>query len=280
MTRRVVAILNPVSGRQNMLPAVRQVGRVLERNDGHLEVAVTDSAGHATELARQVPPDIDTVLVVGGDGTVSEVVNGLIGRDTPVVVWATGTENLLARELGMPTTPKDVARLLLEGEPFGCDVGVFNDRRFLAMAGIGFDAECVMRMSGTRRGHITHWDYFWPIWRTFWAHRFPVLRVEADGVCIFEDRGLMLAGVIRRYSAGLRILAHARYDDGLLDVCVIPCASRTTLLGHACRAFLRRHVGRGGVVYCHCRRIRISSPEKVPIELDGELRLQWEWPWQ
>ena len=271
MTRRVVAILNPVSGRRNMLPAVSRVGRILAARDGHLEVAVTDGVGHATELARQVPADAAAVLAIGGDGTVSEVVNGLIGRNTPIVIWATGTENLLARELSMPDVPEDVARLLLEGRPFSFDVGVIDDRHFLAMAGIGFDAECVSRMSGIRRGHITHWDYFWPIWRTFWAHRFPVLRVEADGVCVFEDRGLAIVGVIRRYSAGMRFLADARYDDGLLDVCVMPCASRSRLLLHGCRALTHCHVGRGGIICCRGRRIRVSSPQKVPVQLDGEV---------
>jgi YegS/Rv2252/BmrU family lipid kinase len=271
MTRKIVAIVNPVSGRQTDLQALEQVRRALERHDSRLDVEVTSHAGHATELARRLPDDVHAVLAVGGDGTISEVVNGLIGRALPLVIWPSGTENLLARELAMPRSPERVARLLLEGEPFDCDVGVFNDRHFLAMAGVGFDAECVRRMTEVRRGNITHLDYFWPIWKTFWTYRFPVLRVEVDDQCVFEDRGLVFVGVIARYAVGLRILSEARYDDGLLDVCVIPCRSRASLLRQAVRVLLRRHRGRGGVVYRQCRRVRISSPKQVPVELDGEL---------
>jgi diacylglycerol kinase family enzyme len=262
--RRFAAIVNPISGRRNMLPRVRTIARAVERLGGRLDVLVTQGPRHATEL--------EAVLVVGGDGTVGEVVNGLAGSRVPMLILGTGTENLLAREMNMPTDPEQVTDTLLRGEQFAADVGVINGHRFLAVAGIGFDAECVVRMNRLRRGHITHGDYFWPIWRTFWEYRYPVLRVDVDGERIFEGRGFVLIGNIARYSAGLRMLMKARNDDGLLDVGVFPCASRREMFGHACRAYLRRHVGRGGTLYRQCRTTRISSDEAVPIEVDGELR--------
>lgn len=317
MTRRIVAIVNPISGRRNVRPVVRKVGRLVESRSVGFEVFETVGAGHATELASRLDPEVDAVLAVGGDGTVCEVINGLLGEEStasgiagrligsdinmelkrrvddspypaasgtggrassgtqsqpcPVVVLGTGTENLLARELRMPTTPDLVARTLLQGEPFPVDVGSVNGRRFLVVVGIGFDAECILRMSRIRRGHITYRDYFQPIWQTFWEHRFPTLLVEVDGGCIFEGRGLVLIGVIARYSAGMRILARARYDDGLLDVCVLPCASRLKLVGHACRIFLGRHVERGHVIYRQGRRVLVNSPQEVPIEVDGDV---------
>ena len=72
------------------------------------------------------------------------------------------------------------------------------------------------------------------------------------------------------HSAGLRILEHATYDDGALDVCIFPCTSRRGIVAHAARAYCGRHIGRGGVIYCHARRVRISSQDDVPVELDGE----------
>jgi len=271
MARRIVAILNPISGRRNMLPMVKQVGQVLERQGSTLDIRVTERAGHATAIAAELSADVDAVLVVGGDGAVGEVINGLVGRLVPVTIMRTGTENLLANEFGMPARPSAVARTLLDGDTFDCDVGVLNDRHFIAVAGVGFDAECMDRMARTRRGHITYGDYFWPTWRTFWGHRFPRLRVTADDQCVFEGRGLALIGVIGRYAAHLRVLCNARHDDGLLDLCVLECSSRTRLVRHALRMLLRRHVGSNGVVYRQCRRINISSPDDALIEVDGEL---------
>lgn len=277
--RRVIAILNPVSGRRNTRPLIHKVAHLVRSGGGRFELLETAGQGDATRLASRVDSDVDAVLVAGGDGTVCEVVNGLLRREDsdrpgetcPVVILATGTENLLARELVMPTAPRQVARTLLYGEPFPFDVGLVNGRGFLVVVGIGFDAECVIRMMATRGGHITHWDYFWPIWRTFWAYGFPRLRVDVDDKCVFEGRGLVLIGVIARYSAGMRILCRAKYDDGLLDVCVLPCVSRMRLAAHAYRAVRRNHLGHGGVIYQQGRRLRVSSSEEVPIEVDGEL---------
>ncbi len=270
MNGRVAAIVNPISGRRNMLPVVREVGRILQRNGTSLDIHVTQGAGEATGCAAGLAPGTQAVLVVGGDGTVCEVINGLMARPLPFVILRTGTENLLARELRMPTEPHDVAHTLLRGRPRPLDVGVVNGRHFLAVTGVGFDAECVHRLTRVRRGHITHGDYFWPVWRTFWAHRFPFLRVEADGDTVFEGPGLALVGVIGQYSIGLRMLAHARPDDGLLDLCVMPCATRAQLLGHAFRALRRRHVEHPGVIYRQGRHIRITSTESVLVEIDGD----------
>lgn len=271
MTRRIAAILNPISGRRNMASVVHNVGQILERNGASLTVETTQGSGHATKIASTLNDHLDGLLVVGGDGTACEVVNGLNGRSLPMLLLSTGTENLLAGELGMPSEPNDVAMTLLMGEPFPVDVGRMNGRRFLAVSGVGFDAECVARMSRIRTGHITRDAYFWPIWRTFWSHRFPQLSVTVDGTLVFEGRGLVLVGVIRSYAAGLNILSRARFDDGLLDICVFPCNRRWRLLGHAARALLRRHVGRDGVVYRQGKVVRVESRDTdVPVQIDGD----------
>lgn len=237
-----------------------------------MDIVTTNAMGHATKLAGELNGDFDAVLIVGGDGTVNEAINGLVGKEIPALVLATGTENLFARELGMPCRPDLVAATLLYGEPFPCDVGVVNGRQyFLSVVGIGFDAQCVILMNGQRRGHITHGDYFGPIWRTFWTYRFPDIVVETEAETLYAGPGFAIIGGIGRYSAGMRILPNARIDDGLLDVCVFPCASRLQLASHAISIFRRRHVGHGGVLYSQCREVRVSSDSPTPFEVDGEI---------
>ena len=104
--QRIVAIVNPVSGRYGQVEALRQVGRLLGGHGRELEILTTDGVGHATALARERAAGADAVLVVGGDGTVNEVVNGLVGTTTPIVVWGAGPGDLLARELSLPGGPR------------------------------------------------------------------------------------------------------------------------------------------------------------------------------
>lgn len=270
MRKRIAAIINPVSGRRDMMPTVHRIAGEIRRAGGTLDLLTTERFGHATILASNLDVEVEAVLVVGGDGTVCEVVNGLVDRPLPFAILRTGTENLLARELGMPTEPPRVARTLLQGEPIAVDVGVINNRRFLAVASAGFDAECVLRLSMQRKGHITHWDYFWPIWRSFWAHRFPTLRIDVDEERVFEGKGLAIFGVIGRYSVGMRVLNRARMDDGLLDICIFPCRSRRGLLAHIARVFCGRHLDGDHVIYRQCKKINITSPSIVPVQVDGE----------
>jgi diacylglycerol kinase family enzyme len=150
------------------------------------------------------------------------------------------------------------------------DVGTVNGKVFTTVAGAGFDAEVVSRMVRRRRGHITHLDYFSPLWRTFWEHRFPVIRVFVDGRQVFDRRGLVMVGNIARYGAGLPILRDARDDDGLLDVCAYACSWQAPLLMHAAYTFAGRHRGRSSVTYAQGVRIRMESTSAVPLQTDGD----------
>ena len=249
---------------------LRAVQAILARHDADLDIQPTQHAGHGAELARLHAPHVEAVLVAGGDGTLCEVANGLAGSAVPVCAFGAGTENLMARVFRMPQEPAGLATALLQGERVPCDVGTVNDRRFLAVVGVGFDAEVVSRLVRVRRGHIDYLNYFWPIWRTFWSHRFPRLVVHVDGVRVFAGRGLAILGNIWRYSLGLPILQHAQPSDGLLDLCIFPTRSRSKLLVHAVNVLARRHVGRAGSIYAQGKRITIDSPDRVPIEVDGD----------
>lgn len=267
---RLGAILNPTSGRRDMRRVVEAVAAQVERLGGRLDIRLTERAGHATGIAEELADRAEAVLVAGGDGTIAEVLNGLRGRHVPLAIIPTGTENLLARELNMPRDPKRMAGLLSCGRAVIRDLAEANGRLFASTLGVGFDAECVRRLSRVRRGHISYLTYALPILSTFLFHRFPRLRVEVDGVEAFDDRGFVVMGVISRYAAGLRIAARARHDDGLCDVIAFPCRTRRRLIMHAARALARRHIKGAGVVYRQFRSARITGESGTPIQIDGD----------
>jgi diacylglycerol kinase (ATP) len=121
-----------------------------------------------------------------------------------------------------------------------------------------------------RQGHITHLSYFWPTFRTLFEHRFPHLTVEADGQPVFAGRGVALIGNIPRYALGLRIHPRARCDDALLDLCVLPCRGRVGVLRHTFNIWRGRHLKDPTTLYRQCRSVKVSSPDRVPLELDGD----------
>jgi diacylglycerol kinase family enzyme len=225
----------------------------------------------ATHYARGIRGRAAAAIVWGGDGTVHEVANGLAGSGVPILACPAGTENLLAKELRIPSDPRRIVDVIRHGQIVDCDVGRINDRNFLLIIGVGFDGEVVRRLTAIRTGHISHLSYFWPIWRTFWEHDFPRMRIAIDGELAFDDFGLAFIGNISRYAVGLRICRDARFDDGLLDLVVFSCREQTGLLLHAAWTLLRLHPLKGNVLYRRIRNARIETDRPVPSEVDGNL---------
>ncbi|NQU75566.1 MAG: NAD(+)/NADH kinase [Planctomycetes bacterium] len=264
-------IVNPHSGygqQQHLLAdlraAMRQAGMATVEY-------VTTGPADATRYAGGLPPTTQAVVVVGGDGTVSEVVNALSGSEIPILPCPVGTENLLAKDLGISANARRIVEILQCRRIIECDVGRINGRIFLLIIGVGFDGEVVRRLAKVRTGHISHLSYFWPIWRTFWEHDFPRLRIVADGQEIFNDPGLAFVGNISRYAAGLRICRDAKPDDGLLDLVVFGCRARPRLVLHAGWTLLRRHPLKGDVIYHQFKRLLVESDSPVPSQVDGDV---------
>lgn len=269
---KAIAIINPISGRRDMRPLLERLAQQLKTGGCDLEIKPTRGPGDAARLSAAAPDDCRAVIAAGGDGTCREVAEGLIGRDLPMVAAPGGTENLVAKHFGYRARAAALAATILHGQPTPCDVGIANDRKFLLLLGVGFDAQAVHCLASARRGHITHLSWVGPIAHTLMTHRFPPVRVVADGNCLHEGGGLVFVGVIPRYAVGLRILPHAVCDDGLLDVCILPCRSRFQLIGYALRTALRRLDRHPNVIYKRCRTVRVESASgcDVPAQLDGD----------
>jgi len=264
-------IINPHSGYGGQRLVLADVATALRESGYDVVEYVTDAPNDATRYARQIADQASLAMVWGGDGTVNEVVNGLAGTDVPILPCPAGTENLLAKELRVSSNPGAVLRTIRYGHIATCDVGLVNGRNFMSIIGVGFDAEVVRRLANIRTGHISHLSYFWPIWRTFWEHNFPRIRVTADDEEIFDDFGLAFVGNISRYSVGLRICRDAMYDDGLLDLVVFHCQQKGSLMLHAAWTLLRMHPLKGNVIYRRLRRVRVETDRPEPTQIDGDV---------
>jgi YegS/Rv2252/BmrU family lipid kinase len=269
----IAYILNPKSGASGSEAVGRQFEQYLLGRGFDVKLSLTTSLADACELATDAAVDYDCAMavVVGGDGTVREVAHGLEGSDRPLLIVPSGTENLLANELGFDERLKTVIKAFEAGCIRSLDLGRTNGRCFTSIVGFGFDGRVVERVSRRRSGHIDYFDYFWPIWRTFWDYKFHPMKVEVDGEKVFDGRGLVFVGNISRYALGLKILANADFGDGLLDVCIYRCACRTHLVKHSVMTILKQHMHCRDVIYRQGSRITVSSDSKdIKTEIDGD----------
>lgn len=269
----IAYIVNPKSGASSSKRLVSGLKDYLLSRKAEVRTFFTKSLLHARELAVDAARDegCSLVVVCGGDGTVREVAHGLENSGKLLLIVPCGTENLLANELGYDERLKTSIKAV-EGDCIKIlDLGKVNGECFTSIAGVGFDGEVVRRVSDVRSGHINHLDYFWPLWRTFWGHKFPEVKVSVDGQDVFEGEGMVFVGNISRYAVGLQILRYADFGDGLLDICVYKCNSRPRLIKHSFLTILKHHAKRKDVVYCHGKSIEITSPvHTVYTEIDGD----------
>jgi YegS/Rv2252/BmrU family lipid kinase len=264
-------IVNPNSGYGGNRIRLGHFRAVARRAGIPVVEHITTGPGDATGFAAEARDEAAAVIVWGGDGTVNETVNALAGSDTPMLVCPVGTENLLAKELRTPSDPREIVAILRNGLSMPSDVGVINGQNFMVIVGVGFDGEVIRRVASARTGHISHLSYFWPIWRTFWEHDFPRLRVTLDGEEAFDDYGLAFVGNISRYAVGLRICRDADYSDGLLDMVIFHCNRQASLVLHAGWTLLRMHPLKGGVTYRKFRTATIETDRSVACQVDGDV---------
>lgn len=265
-------IHNPISGSGGMGSLIGHLAAELEKRGGFLDVLRTQSPTDATRLAALTPPDTRAVISAGGDGTLREVVSGLIGKPTPIVVLPSGTENVLAKHFGFNRKVARVLDTLERGVEEVYDVGVCGKKKFILLVGVGFDADVVARLHASRSGNITHLSWTMPIIQGFLKHKYPEVCVEVDGKEVFTGRGLAWVGNIPRYSLGMRVLGNARTDDGLLDVRILPCHTRIRLLRYALALLFRRPIRQTDTQYHQCHTARVYAPNgtEVPVQIDGD----------
>ncbi|HXV97367.1 MAG TPA: diacylglycerol kinase family protein, partial [Anaerolineae bacterium] len=141
--KRVHVIINPAAGQDQ--PLLGKLNSVFQPAGIDWDVFITKKAGDARHLAQEaLAAGVDIIAVHGGDGTVAEVVNGMVGSDVPLAIIPGGTANVLATELGIPADPALAAVLLVGGSTLRTiDMGQIDNHYFVQRAGIGIEAQIV-----------------------------------------------------------------------------------------------------------------------------------------
>jgi diacylglycerol kinase family enzyme len=225
-------------------------------------------------------------ISIGGDGTLRGVAELLIrsfavaeGRSPdcipPLLVVPLGTANLMGKHLGVDWHRRRFEESVLDAirrrQTVLLDAARANGKPFLLMAGVGIDAAVVHQLARIRKGPIDLTSYVLPAALALQNYRYPPIRVIVDDAEVFAmSPGMAFVGNVPEYGTGFPILPMAKSDDGLLDVCVLPCASPQEAVQLVLQAAAGEHVNAEGVVYTKGRRVRIESSERIPVQVDGD----------
>ncbi len=222
-------------------------------------------------LARSaLAAPVDLVLASGGDGTVTACAEGLAGSGVPLGVLPAGTGNLLARNLGLPLSLDEALAVGIGGRNRQLDVGTANGRTFVAMAGLGFDAE-LMDSTGEPLKRRLGWAAYVVSGLRHLGARPVRASLRADGGPVLRRRvSSVLIGNVGALQGGVVLLPGAEPDDGVLDLLVLTARGLAGWAALATDVLLRRrrtsHLARIGFRELH---VRLDRPQLW--ELDGEV---------
>ncbi len=268
MRRSVLIIFNPAAGpaRRSRVAAVTDRLRAL---GCRVTVWETRRAGDGVRLAAEasgVSPDI--VVAAGGDGTVNEVINGLKGSGLALGLIPCGTANALAKELGLDAAPRRVAEVVARAPLRPVRLGVMNGRRFVMMAGAGFDAEVIASVRAALKSTIGPLAYVFETLRQGITYPFTEFSVEIEG-----RRHRAVEAVISnaRFYGGAFVMApEADLEADMLVVTLFRKGGYLRLMGYGAALLAGRIAARPDVEVFKARRIVIEGPPSVPLHLDGD----------
>lgn len=269
---KILLIANPVAGHRRGQRAGEQAGRLLRESGHDYRLAFTEAPGHATELARAAgAAGHELVVAIGGDGTVHEVVNGLAGSPAALGVIPCGSGNDFARTACLQTSTEAAVRALFTGERRAFDLGRVNDRYFVNVAGVGFDAEAaaLANRRGKRRGGAV--TYLGAILSTLARYRCSPAEVILDGVSMQVDLFLLAAGNGRFLAGGMKVCPTAVPDDGLLEVVLGDGLGKLETLAVLPRVYGGGHVRHPKVSVFAAREVTVRPQADLTVQADGEI---------
>lgn len=275
MFRHCLAIVNPAGGLHRGGHAAKQLRQALQEAGISLDVQMTEHPQHAEQLARTLDlQPYDCLCVVGGDGTVHDVVGGLLAREAklelPIALIPAGTGNTLHHDLGCETVERAACSILegktrwldvVEVESQGQVIHCVNIVGWGAIADINRRAES-FRFLGSRRYHVAALCQML-------SPKIRRAKLTIDGETIEDDFQFVIACVTRTTGTGMMLAPQAKIDDGKVDLVFVRGASRWQLLEMFRRVQEGTHLQLPFVEFRQAQRFAIDS-EPTPLNLDGE----------
>ena len=274
--RKAIVIANPRAGRAHRQFKFAEVVMRLQQRGIDASLAETAHAGHATEIARRaVHEGTDLVVVCGGDGTLREVTEGMLGSDAAMLPLATGTTNVIAAGLGLGGDPLAIIGRLDELKVRTLDVGLCGDRAFLMQASTGIDAVVMAEVRQEMKQRFGMLAVALTGLRCWLRYSFPEIRVSIDGV-EYGCRGV-IALSFPYYAGPFRLAPNARADDGQMEVLLFSGRGRVAAVGFAIDLAFGRHTLRRDVQIVNASRVRFLAPGGLPLQIDGDA-IPAPWP--
>lgn len=266
-------ILNPVAGRGRSVKTMQRVKEILEKRRAKYKVIETEYPGHATVIAKDaIKEGIKSIIAVGGDGTVLEVANGMIGENATMGIIPAGTGNDFIKTVGIPNDPEIATDILFKENHKQVDIGIANDTRyFLNVSGTGFDVE-VLKNTEKVKGFLTGLTaYYTAVFMALFGYRFKKVVLKMPDKTV--EKKVLLVAVANgiAYGGGMKVAPEASIEDGLLNVTVVEKMPRWRIALELPKFVKGEHEAIKYIEKYKCESVTIETEKPEPLNMDGDI---------
>ena len=269
---KIKLILNPTAGRRKAKRAIPVIKHIFKDRGADFEMGITQRPGEATDLSREASRrDFRIIVAVGGDGTINEVANGIIGSSSILGVIPLGLGNDFASVINMPSNLKQACRVICDGPTREIDVGRINNRYFVNGVGIGFDAWVARESQRIRWFFLPKLIYLLAVIKMLFRYKPVSIKISLADTMLERKVLLIALGNGKSSGGGFLLTPEAKLDDGLIDACVIDDVARLKLLIDLPKTLKGTHKSLPYVTTFKTKKLTIHSSSLLLAHVDGEI---------
>ena len=265
-------IVNPIAGKGRARKVIPIIKEVMEDNNCNYQIRVTEKAGDGQIFAEKAKSEntFTTIVSVGGDGTLHEIINGMIGGTQKLGIIPAGTGNDFSRSLDIPLNIKDAVETLVNGKIISIDLGKLSDRYFINFSSIGLDALIAEEANKIKRYFSSTYSYIIGVVKALGKFKSIKAELIIDNKKYSSE--IMLVAVCNGayYGGGMNIAPQAQVSDGQFDICVVKKMPKLKLLFLFPTIFKGKHIKYDEIELYRGKSVQIFSEGEIYMSADGE----------
>ncbi|GBL35716.1 probable lipid kinase YegS-like [Filimonas sp.] len=267
MNQVICFIVNARIGEQK----IRLLNEAIAQHMKHQknEMHITAYGGHAKKLATDaLAKGYKTIVAVGGDGTVNEIVQVLATTDAILGIVPTGSGNGLARHCAIPLNIPEAVQLLAEGHAKKIDLGKANEMFFISNAGVGFDAVVCNSIKKTKSRGLKM--YISEVIRHYFSYRPDTYCIETDNETLTEKAFFLNVANGKEFGYGFEIASEATLQDGLLDMILVKKINAFNGFRFVMDGWRKKLITNKNCIYIRAKKIQITGSQLQYFQTDGD----------
>lgn len=269
---RAKVIVNPNSKPRKIKKHLKKALRILKQNGFRLSIYFTKGEGEVfPKVVEAIQEGFTAIIIAGGDGSVNEAINAMVGKSATLGMLPFGGSNVLGRELKIPMHPEEAAKVIARRNVKKIDLGRIQGRYFSMMASCGYDAYAISRTSRRIKKIIHRYAYLWAGIKDFLGYRPTEVTLVLDNGKVVEKGTFVVVSNTHFYGGSHEVTPFAEIDDGFLDICIYKGKWQIGLVHFALNVLSRKHLQLENVHYYRIRKVYMTAEKPTLLQVDGDL---------